>query len=74
MAFHLRELRNEAVIRFDGLDIDLDDLRAKLQQARDAFLALRAEVTAARGTHATLADRLDAIEARLDALESTPQE
>lgn len=69
----LRDLRQEAIIRFDGFDIDLDDLRAKLRQARDAFLALRDEVVAARGEHDTLADRLDAIEARLDALETPPE-
>lgn len=66
MALHLRDFREWAA----G---EVDDLHRQLVRARDAFLALRDEVVAARGTYLTLGDRLDAIEARLDALE-TPQE
>lgn len=59
MAHHLRDFR-------DWANGEVDDLRRRLVVARDAFLALRDEVVDARGTHDTLAERLDAIEARTE--------
>lgn len=46
------------------------DIRQQLQNGRDAVLAVRGEVVAARGTHPVLTDRLSAIETRLDTLEN----
>lgn len=65
MALHLRDFRDWAA----G---EVDDLRRLLARARDAFIALRDEVVDARGEHDTLGERLDAIEARLGALETPP--
>lgn len=65
MALHLRELRQWAA----G---EVDDLRRLLVRARALLVAVNDEVAEARGEHDTLAERLDAIEARLDALEPPP--
>lgn len=59
MALHLRDFRKWA----GG---EVDDLRRLLVSARSLLVAVNDEVVAARGTHETLSDRLDAIEARIE--------
>lgn len=68
----LRRMRNVVASLAGGFDdlwdrliSEVADINGRLAQARDIVLAVRDEVRAARGTHATVDDRLTAIEARL---------
>lgn len=61
----MRRLREQVVREVGEIRTELADIRQLLQNARDVVLAVRAEVIAARGTHATVDDRLTAIETRL---------
>jgi len=56
----------------ERMQTEIADIRNLLQTARDVVLAIRLEVQAARGIHATVVDRFAAIEDRLDILETPP--
>jgi len=68
----LRRLRNRLYDEFSDVHVDITDIEALLQTARDIVLAVRTELIAARGTHPKVDDRLTAIESRLDILETPP--
>lgn len=61
----LRKIRTGLTDLRDGIITQFLDLNDRLATARDIVLAVRAEVIAARGTHSSIDDRLDAIEAQL---------
>lgn len=65
MRLAVGSLSNQFVDLWDRLTVEVFDINNRLQQARDIVLAVRDEVRDARGSHATVADRLSAIEAQL---------